>query len=136
MQHQPRVDPLITELTNLVSTEDGDVRDSVVNGLAATVTSGGKNMGESSASSVVDVISEAFAETPKGAFSLLPFSPLSSLTYLALYRVLRYRHRPSLRCHRHPQRRGSRIHHHFLHSRLRHRPSSDTTLVARAARDD
>ncbi|GAA6002609.1 hypothetical protein JCM10207_007591 [Rhodosporidiobolus poonsookiae] len=69
MQHQPRVDPLITELTNLVATEEGDVRDSVVNGLAATVSSGGKNMGEGSVSAVVDIISEAFAETPKESYA-------------------------------------------------------------------
>lgn len=66
MQHQPRVDPLVTELVNLAASEEGDVRDSVVNGLAATVTSGGKNMSEASISSVIDIISEAFAESPKG----------------------------------------------------------------------
>lgn len=70
MQHQPRVDPLVTELVNLVASEEGDMRDSVVNGLAATVASGGKNMSEASVSSVVDIISEAFAESPKGASSL------------------------------------------------------------------
>ncbi|GAA5915522.1 hypothetical protein JCM6882_005925 [Rhodosporidiobolus microsporus] len=69
MQHQPRVDPLVTELANLAATEEGDVRDSVVNGLAATVTSGGKNLGEGSISAVVDIISEAFAETPKESYA-------------------------------------------------------------------
>ncbi|GAA5855038.1 hypothetical protein JCM8547_002355 [Rhodosporidiobolus lusitaniae] len=67
MQHQPRVDPLVTELTNLAATEEGDVRDSVVNGLAATVMSGGKNV--SDFGPVVDVISEAFAETPKESYA-------------------------------------------------------------------
>ncbi|BGP21302.1 translational activator of GCN4 [Rhodotorula toruloides] len=69
MQHQPRVDPLVTELVNLVASEEGDVRDSVVNGLAATVASGGKNMSEASISSVVDIISEAFAESPKESYA-------------------------------------------------------------------
>ncbi|GJN92071.1 hypothetical protein Rhopal_005099-T1 [Rhodotorula paludigena] len=69
MQHQPRVDPLATELVNLAASEDGDVRDSVVNGLAATVVSGGKNMSETSISSVVDIISEAFAESPKESYA-------------------------------------------------------------------
>ncbi|BGP36319.1 translational activator of GCN4 [Rhodotorula kratochvilovae] len=69
MQHQPRVDPLVTELVNLVASEEGDVRDSVVNGLAATVASGGKNMGEASVSAVVDIISEAFAESPKESYA-------------------------------------------------------------------
>ncbi|GAA5986671.1 hypothetical protein JCM11641_001358 [Rhodosporidiobolus odoratus] len=69
MHHQPRVDPLVTELTNLAATEEGDVRDSVINGLAATVTSGGKNMSETSISSVVDIVSEAFAESPKESYA-------------------------------------------------------------------
>ncbi|GAA5862432.1 hypothetical protein JCM1840_004179 [Sporobolomyces johnsonii] len=69
MQHQPRVDPLVTELVNLASTEEGEVRDSVVNGLGNVVLSGGKNLGEASVSSVVDLISEAFAETPKESYA-------------------------------------------------------------------
>ncbi|GAA5981477.1 hypothetical protein JCM10908_004121 [Rhodotorula pacifica] len=69
MQHQPRVDPLVTELVNLTASEEGDVRDSVVNGLAATIASGGKNMSESSMSSAVDIISEAFAESPKESYA-------------------------------------------------------------------
>ncbi|GAA5901674.1 hypothetical protein JCM8208_001574 [Rhodotorula glutinis] len=69
MRHQPRVDPLVTELVNLVASEEGDVRDSVVNGLAATVASGGSNMGEASVSAVVDIISEAFAESPKESYA-------------------------------------------------------------------
>ncbi|GAA6058506.1 hypothetical protein JCM10212_006945 [Sporobolomyces blumeae] len=68
MQHQPRVDPLVTELVNLASTEEGEVRDSVVNGLAKVTLSGGKNLSESSVSSIVDLVSEAFAETPKEAY--------------------------------------------------------------------
>lgn len=56
MQHQPRVDPLVTELVNLTASEEGDVRDSVVNGLAATIASGGKNVSETSMSSAVDII--------------------------------------------------------------------------------
>ncbi|BGP12338.1 hypothetical protein JCM10213_003855 [Rhodosporidiobolus nylandii] len=69
MQHQPRVDPLVTELVNLVATEEGDIRDSVINGLSATTVSGGKNMSEASMSSVVDIISEAFAESPKESYA-------------------------------------------------------------------
>ena len=69
MQHQPRVDPLVTELVNLTASEEGDVRDSVVNGLAATIASGGKNMSETSMSSAVDIISEAFAESPKESYA-------------------------------------------------------------------
>lgn len=66
MEHQARVDPVITELSNLAATEEGEIRDSVVNGLANVVASGGKNMGEGSKSAALDLISEAFADTNKG----------------------------------------------------------------------
>lgn len=69
MVHQARVDPLVTELVNLASTEEGEVRDSTVNGLAKVVLSGGKNLSESSVSSIVDLVSEAFAETPKESYA-------------------------------------------------------------------
>ena len=62
MKHQPRIDPLVTELCNLAVTEEGDVRDAVVNGLAKAVEAGGTNLGEASVSSVVDLVSEAFAD--------------------------------------------------------------------------
>ncbi|CEQ38752.1 SPOSA6832_00193 [Sporobolomyces salmonicolor] len=80
MQHQPRVDPLVTELINLASTEEGEVRDSVVNGLGNVVLSGGKNLGEASVSSVVDLISEAFAETPKESYATAIARLLASLS--------------------------------------------------------
>ncbi|KAK4705757.1 hypothetical protein P7C70_g456, partial [Phenoliferia sp. Uapishka_3] len=63
MVHQPRVAPLITELTNLASTEEGEVRDSVVSGLANVVLSGGQNLPEESKSSLLDLVGEAFSES-------------------------------------------------------------------------
>ena len=74
MQHQPRVDPLITELTNLIASESGDVRDAVVGALANVVVSGGANLSEASMSAVVDVMSEAFSESNKGKPSPLTSS--------------------------------------------------------------
>ena len=72
MQHQPRVDPLITELSNLSTAESGDVRDAVVGALANVVVSGGANLSEASLAAVVDVLSEAFSETNKGALNIAP----------------------------------------------------------------
>lgn len=67
MEHQARVDPVVTELCNLAATEQGEVRDSVVVGLANVVYSGGPNLGDAAKSSIVDLISEAFADnTNKG----------------------------------------------------------------------
>lgn len=70
MLHQPRVDPLITELANLIATEDGEVRDSVVSGLAAAVASGGQHMSPASKSAIVELLSEAFGTFNKGMFLL------------------------------------------------------------------
>lgn len=70
MKHQPRVDPVVTELTNLAQSEEGDTRDSIVNALAAVVKSGGTNLGEQSISSCIDLISEAFSENHKENFSV------------------------------------------------------------------
>ncbi|GAA5922766.1 Gcn1p [Sporobolomyces koalae] len=81
MVHQARVDPLVTELVNLASTEEGEVRDSTVNGLAKVVLSGGKNLSESSVSSIVDLISEAFAETPKESYATAIARTAASLAY-------------------------------------------------------
>lgn len=93
MVHQPRVDPLVTELTNLASTEEGDVRDSVVNGLANVVLGGGKNLSDGSKNAILEVLGEAFADTNKGTSSVLPSSthPLTSF----VFRALQPRHRSS-----------------------------------------
>lgn len=80
MVHQPRVDPLVTELTNLASTEEGDVRDSVVNGLANVVLSGGKNLSDGSKNAILEVLGEAFADTNKGTRLTLPLSHSLQLT--------------------------------------------------------
>lgn len=73
---------MVTELTNLASTEEGETRDSVVNGLANVVASGGQNLGEGSKSACADLLSEAFAETNKGAFAPFYSTVLFKLTYL------------------------------------------------------
>ncbi|ORY90168.1 ARM repeat-containing protein [Leucosporidium creatinivorum] len=90
MEHQARVDPVITELSNLAATEEGEIRDSVVNGLANVVWSAGKNMGEGSKSSALDLVSEAFADTNKEGYnvaiarlvSALALHDPSSLTFI------------------------------------------------------
>jgi HEAT repeat protein len=72
MLHQPRIDPLITELTNAISTEEAEVRDSMANGLAGVIVSGGKNLSEDSKSAILNLLGEAFGETNKGQSHLLP----------------------------------------------------------------
>ncbi|KAK4052868.1 translational activator of GCN4 [Microbotryomycetes sp. JL221] len=68
MEHQPRVDPVVVELVNLTSTEQGEVRESVVQGLANVIISGGGNLGEAAKSSCVDLVSETFSETNKESY--------------------------------------------------------------------
>ena len=62
MKHQPRVDPLVTELVGLVRSSEKDVQPSVLNALGAVCTSAGKNIGAAVKSSVVELVEEAFAE--------------------------------------------------------------------------
>jgi hypothetical protein len=128
MEHQARVDPVITELSNLAATEEGEIRDAVVNGLANVVWSAGKNMGEGSKSSALDLVSEAFADTNKGELddSLLEQSH-SALTILRFDRGLQRRHRPSRRRSRPPRRRLPNLHHRLLPPL--DRPSSHSTLL-------
>ncbi|KAM0793613.1 hypothetical protein ACM66B_001046 [Microbotryomycetes sp. NB124-2] len=68
MEHQPRVDPVVTELVNLISTEQGEVRESVVHGLANVIAAGGANLGDGAKASCVDLVSEAFSETNKESY--------------------------------------------------------------------
>lgn len=62
MKHQPRVDPLITELIGGVRSSDRDIAPSVAQALAAVCSSGGKNIGAAAQASIVDLIEEAFTE--------------------------------------------------------------------------
>ncbi|KAK4055085.1 translational activator of GCN4 [Microbotryomycetes sp. JL201] len=68
MEHQPRVDPVVTELVNLVSTEQGEVRESIVQGLANVIVAGGANLGDAAKASCIDLVSEAFSETNKESY--------------------------------------------------------------------
>jgi hypothetical protein len=71
MKHQPRVDPLITELVGNIRSAEKDVAPSVVAALAAVCSSAGKNIGAAAKASVIDLVEEAFAEPRGGAYSYL-----------------------------------------------------------------
>jgi len=60
MKHQPRVDPLITELIGGVRTAEKEVAPSVVNALAAVCSSAGKNIGAAAKTSIIELVEEAF----------------------------------------------------------------------------
>lgn len=60
MKHQPRVDPLITELIGAVQTGEREVAPSVVSALAAVCNSAGQNIGAAAKTSIVELIEEAF----------------------------------------------------------------------------
>jgi hypothetical protein len=67
MKHQPRVDPLITELIGGVRAGEGDVATSMVQALAAVCNSAGKNIGAAARGSIVELIEEAFTAGRGGA---------------------------------------------------------------------
>jgi len=60
MKHQPRVDPVVTELIGGVRGADNDIAPSIVLALAAVCKSAGKNIGEGVRASVVELVEEAF----------------------------------------------------------------------------
>lgn len=66
MKHQPRVDPLITELVGLVRSSEKDIQPSVANALGAVCASAGKNIGPAAKSVIVELVEEAFAEGRSG----------------------------------------------------------------------
>ncbi|WWD15877.1 hypothetical protein CI109_100301 [Kwoniella shandongensis] len=60
MKHQPRVDPLITELIGGVRAGDNDIAPSMANALAAVCASAGKNIGAAAKGSIIELVEEAF----------------------------------------------------------------------------
>ncbi|KAK8869849.1 hypothetical protein IAR55_000417 [Kwoniella newhampshirensis] len=60
MKHQPRVDPLITELIGGVRSGDNDIAPSMANALAAVCASAGKNIGAAAKGSIIEMVEEAF----------------------------------------------------------------------------
>jgi hypothetical protein len=60
MKHQPRVDPVVTELIGGVRGADNDIAPSIVLALAAVCKSAGNNIGEGVRASVVELVEEAF----------------------------------------------------------------------------
>lgn len=70
MKHQPRVDPLITELVGNVRSAEKDIAPSVVQALAAVCASAGKNIGAAAKGAIVELVEEAFAEPRGGEFRL------------------------------------------------------------------
>lgn len=70
MRHQPRVDPVITELiTSINSSGDESVTASLLLALAYVVGSARANVGEKARESCIDVASEAFRGVHNGQFS-------------------------------------------------------------------
>lgn len=62
MKHQPRVDPLITELIGGIRAAEKDIAPSVALALAAVCTSAGKNIGAPAKAAIIDLVEDAFAE--------------------------------------------------------------------------
>jgi hypothetical protein len=60
MKHQPRVDPVITELMTGIRGADNEIAPSVVLALAAVCKSAGKNVGEAARGNIIELVEEAF----------------------------------------------------------------------------
>ncbi|KAG6864935.1 hypothetical protein C0991_006286 [Blastosporella zonata] len=62
MKHQPRVDPVVTEIIAGVKSSDEAIASSLVRALASVVRSASKNVGEKAREACVELISDAFRE--------------------------------------------------------------------------
>ncbi|WWC90100.1 uncharacterized protein L201_005033 [Kwoniella dendrophila CBS 6074] len=60
MKHQPRVDPLITELIGGIRSGDNEIAPSMANALAAVCRSAGKNIGAGAKAQIIELVEEAF----------------------------------------------------------------------------
>lgn len=74
MKHQPRVDPVVTELIGGVRGADNDIAPSIVLALAAVCKSAGKNIGEGVRGGVVELVEEAFMGGRNGMSYLLKWT--------------------------------------------------------------
>lgn len=66
MKHQPRVDPVVTELMTGIRGADNEIAPSVVMALAAVCKSAGKNIGEAARGNIVELVEEAFTAGRNG----------------------------------------------------------------------
>lgn len=70
MKHQPRVDPVVTELMTGIRAAENEIAPSVVLALAAVCKSAGKNIGEVAKGSIVELVEEAFMAGRNGQLIL------------------------------------------------------------------
>ncbi len=69
MKHQPRVDPVVTELTTGIKTAESDIAPSVAEALAAVCASAGNNIGPVAKAGIIELAEEAFEEKPTESFA-------------------------------------------------------------------
>ncbi|TRM58058.1 armadillo-type protein [Schizophyllum amplum] len=69
MKHQPRVDPVITELIAGVKASDDTIGSSMMLALAETIKSAGPSIGETTRETVVQLISDAFRDSHDDHFA-------------------------------------------------------------------
>lgn len=72
MKHQPRVDPVITELITGAKGNEEAIAASLVRALANVIRSGSQNVGEKARESCVELVSDAFREIHGGNLALPP----------------------------------------------------------------
>lgn len=79
MKHQPRVDPLITELIGGVRSAEKDIAPSVLGALGAVCASAGGNISGPAKASIIELVEECFAESRGESFSKAVGGILSGL---------------------------------------------------------
>ncbi len=70
MKHQPRVDPVVTELVTGAKNNEEDIASSLMLALARVVRSAGNNVGEKAREACLELVAESFKESHEGMWSL------------------------------------------------------------------
>lgn len=70
VKHQPRVDPLVTELVTTVRSSENDIAPSVCEALAAICKSAAKTMGEGATTAVLSLLEESFGTKVTGEWTV------------------------------------------------------------------
>jgi hypothetical protein len=68
MKHQPRVDPVVTELITGAKSNDEAVAGSLILTLSYVIKNAGENVGEKAREASLEVVSDAFKEPHDGHF--------------------------------------------------------------------
>lgn len=71
MKHQPRVDPVVTELIASIKANDDAISSSLMLALAKVVQSASQNLGEKAREACIEIVSDSFKAPHDGEYAMM-----------------------------------------------------------------